>query len=509
MKNYDAIVVGTGNSGLFSALSLINEGLKVLLLDEHNNIGGMSGYSKIGRFEFGNSIHNLYLGSESVSDYKLEKVLEQCGVYDEIKLSEVPNLFRVITRDHDFVMPFGIEEFTKKLNELVPDSIEAVNIFFELALECREAMKYVKENYKNVDYNYLKEKYINFLKVSCYSVSKVLDAIGMPLEAQEIINSMWSFLGNSETQISFVTYATFLLDLIQYGYSVPTYNNYDISLTLLNSYLERGGELKLNSRVVKILTDDNKVNGVKLEDGTLYYSNNVIVNSSLNNVYGKLLDPSVVPREAFKNVNRRKLGGRTLTINLGLNRSAEELGLNNYTYLLYQSLDSDVEYSRMKELLSGNQIAIVHNIANKDISPVGTCALSLTTIYFEDCFGEYVENERYFTDVKEISQRLIDIFEKYTKVKITDYIEEMEIVSPVNNAMVNDYPEGCTYGYLLDGDDDMLPRILNKDKENYIEGLFVCGGFDGDVYNYNSSIMSGIDCKDAIMNNIREEENGR
>lgn len=306
-----------------------------------------------------------------------------------------------------------------------------------------------------------------------------------------------------------MTYATFLLDLIQYGYSVPTYNNYDISLTLLNSYLERGGELKLNSRVVKILTDDNKVNGVKLEDGTLYYSNNVIVNSSLNNVYGKLLDPSVVPREAFKNVNRRKLGGRTLTINLGLNRSAEELGLNNYTYLLYQSLDSDVEYSRMKELLSGNQIAIVHNIANKDISPVGTCALSLTTIYFEDCFGEYVENERYFTDVKEISQRLIDIFEKYTKVKITDYIEEMEIVSPVNNAMVNDYPEGCTYGYLLDGDDDMLPRILNKDKENYIEGLFVCGGFDGDVYNYNSSIMSGIDCKDAIMNNIREEENGR
>ncbi|MDE5888980.1 MAG: hypothetical protein K2H20_03065, partial [Bacilli bacterium] len=370
-------------------------------------------------------------------------------------------------------------------------------------------MKYVKNNYQKIDYNYLKEKYINFMKVSCYSVSKVLDAIDMPLGAQEIVNSMWTFLGNSETEISFVTYATFLLDIVENGYSVPTYNNYDISLTLLNSFLERGGDLRLNSKVIKLIVDDKQINGVKLEDGTLYYANNLVVNSSLNKIYGSLLNPSDVPREAFKNVNKRKLGGRTLTVNLGLNRSAQELGLDNYIYLLYQSLDSDVEFNRMKELLSGNQVAVVHNIANENISPVGTCALSLTTIYFEDCFGEYVENERYFTDIKEISRRLIDIFEKYTKVKITYYIEEIEIVSPVNNAVINDCPEGCTYGYLLADNDDMLPRIITKDKENYIKGLFVCGGFDGDVYGYNSSIMSGLDCKNSVMNNMRGENNGR
>ena len=33
MDSYDVIVVGAGNSGLISALTLLNDGYKVLLLD--------------------------------------------------------------------------------------------------------------------------------------------------------------------------------------------------------------------------------------------------------------------------------------------------------------------------------------------------------------------------------------------------------------------------------------------------------------------------------------------
>ncbi len=506
MNNYDAIVVGTGNSGLVSALSLLNEGLNVLLIDEHNNVGGVSGYSKIGRFEFGNSIHNLYLNDMSECDYKLKDILNDCGVSSDVSFSKVPNLFEIVTRDKRINMPFGIEEYIKKMDELVPGSLEKVRVFFDLALECREAMKYINDNEDKVSFTFIKEHYNNFMKVSGYSVSKVMDALDIPLQAQEIINGMWVLLGCSETEISFVTYASFLLDIIENGYVVPTYNNYDISLSLTNAFLERGGNLLLNSKVVRLLVDENNINGVKLENGTTYFSNNVIVNSSLNNVYGKLIDPSLVPREALKNVNRRQLGGRTFTINLGINRSVDELGLNSYMYFIYQSLDSDVEYNRMRELLSGNQIAIVHNNANNDISPVGTCAITLTTVYFEDCFGDYVENERYFTDVREITQRLINIFEKYTKVKIADFIEEMEIISPINIAAINDSPEGCTYGYSLKGMDDTLPRILNRKNEKYINGLYVCGGFDGDAYGYNSSFVSGLKGAKEVMKSIKEDK---
>ena len=49
-----------------------------------------------------------------------------------------------------------------------------------------------------------------------------------------------------------------------------------------------------------------------------------------------------------------------------------------------------------------------------------------------------------------------------------------------------------------------MPRILNKVNENYIDGLYVCGGFDGDLFGYNSSFDSGID----VINSIKNEKVG-
>ena len=37
-----------------------------------------------------------------------------------------------------------------------------------------------------------------------------------------------------------------------------------------------------------------------------------------------------------------------------------------------------------------------------------------------------------------------------------------------------------------------MPRILNNPNEQYIKGLYVCGGFDGDIYGYSSSLVSGL-----------------
>ena len=61
MNTYDAIVVGSGNSGLISALSLLKNKKKVLLLEANNNVGGLSRSVLKGRYEFETSVHNLYL----------------------------------------------------------------------------------------------------------------------------------------------------------------------------------------------------------------------------------------------------------------------------------------------------------------------------------------------------------------------------------------------------------------------------------------------------------------
>ena len=46
MNNYDVVVVGAGISGLVSSLTLLKDGYKVLLIDEHSYVGGSNNVIK-------------------------------------------------------------------------------------------------------------------------------------------------------------------------------------------------------------------------------------------------------------------------------------------------------------------------------------------------------------------------------------------------------------------------------------------------------------------------------
>lgn len=491
MNVYDAIVVGSGNSGLISALSLLNKGNKVLLLEANNNIGGISKGIVKGKFEFDSSIHNLYLKNNN-SKNGINNLLKELNVNDEIRYSSLPEFARIVTPNADYTIPFGVENFVNKMEEWFPGCLQSVEIFIELARECREGLDYVYNHLDEIDYEYIKENYNNFMRIANYSVSKVLDAINMPLVAQELINSLWIYFGSTETEISFVEYATFFINALENGIQVPNDRSYGVSLTIANSFLEQGGEIKLNNEVTNLIIEDEKINGVKLLDGTIFYAEKVVVNSSLNNVYGHLINPENVPRNALKNVNKREVGAKSLTVYLGLNRSANDLKLFNYSYILLDSLDSDAEYNKMLQVNNGNQIAIVHNNAVDDISPAGTCMISLTTMFFGDTFDEYINETKYYDLIDDIVIRLIEIFQKRTGVSIKDYIEEIHVVTPLDCASIANVPAGSIFGYRIKGLDNLLPKLLNRSNENYIDGLAICGGFDGDAFGYNSSLISGI-----------------
>lgn len=490
--NYDVIVVGSGNSGLISAITLLNDKRKVLLLDSNNNIGGFNKGVVSGRFEFETSIHNLYFKDSDKVKNSLNEILNKCSIKDNVKFSTLNEVCKVVTPDKTFTIPFGIDNYIKMVEELVPGSEESLNTFFELAKECREALDYVVHNKDYLDYEHIKDYYNNFMRVSPYSVSKVLDAIGMPLAVQEIINALWIYFGSTETEISFVEYAVFLLNVIEYGLQVPDERSYGVSMMLANNFLERGGEIRLNSKVVNLILDDDKVNGVRLVDGTIYYADKVIVNSSLTNVYTKLIKAEDVPRAAIKNIQRRELGYKLFSVHLGLNRSVEELGLDKYTYILYSGLDSDAESTKMEQFYPDNQFVVVHNNGVKDISPAGTSMITLNTMFMVDCFSDVVGEENYYNLVQNMAFELIRSFEKKVEVSIKEYIEEIKIVTPLDNIKVGDYPDGSVFGYKLKGHDNLLPRILNNPNEQYIKGLYVCGGFDGDIYGYSSSLVSGL-----------------
>lgn len=494
MENtYDCIVIGAGNAGLIATLELAKKNKKVLLLESNLIPGGFGASFKRGRFEFETSLIQITDYGRKDNPGKIYKLFEKLGISEKIEMETIPEAYHVYESEskENYKMPFGIDEYMEKMEEYVPGSYESIKNFFSLAIEVKDALAYIEESKGGINEEILNTEYENFMKVSSHSVDKVLDALKIPKKAQEILTSYWIFLGSPTENLSFVEFATSLHSYISLGGQIPKKRSYEISILLAEEIEKNDGYIKYLSTVKEILFKDKKIAGVQLTNGEIYKTNHIISSVSPTFVYGKLIPNQMVPKEALKLTNSRVLGAQGFAIYLGLNQTAEDLGLNDYTYIIHHSLNSNKEYQYRSSSKNDSSVAVVINNANPLCSPKGTCMINFVSTFFGDAFLRNVTEENYFDLKDKIAKEIINNFENTTGIKIKPYIEEIEIATPVTFARYGGHPEGVIYGYKRTGLDNTLPRMLAMGKENFIPNLRFCGGFDVYASSYSSAYLSG------------------
>ena len=501
MNTYDVIVVGAGNGGLISALKLAKEGKKVLILEANGLPGGAATSFIRGRFEFDASLTEINNYGNKENPGKLYKLFEELGLNEKIEMINLNSTYHIYSANslEDFIMPFGIDAYLNKLEEYVPDSKEKVKKLFTLLEEVEQAMSYIWKNKGNVDFTYLNETYPNFTKVASSSTLKVFDALEIPTKAQYILGAYWIYLGSPLNKLSFVHYGLMLYSILKYGIQVPKKRSYDLSLAIANEIETQGGNIRYFSLVDKIIKTDDGFK-IILDNEEEYYASKVICDISPNTVYGKLYQ-SNIPSLALKLTNSRILGGRCLAIYVGLNQSADALGLNEYNYIIYDTLNSTLEYENMSKITNTSCQATVLNNAINYASPTGTCIMKFTTTYFGDIFDKVITEENYFNLKNELAKKIIEKFETTTGILITPYIEEIEIATPVTFARYTKHPDGVVYGYKGTDLDNLIPRLLNLNNENYIPDLYFCGSFATLLNGYSSTYLSGFLASQMLLEN--------
>ncbi len=508
MEKYDAIIIGAGNGGLMSTLELAKYGKKVLLLEKSNKPGGLATSFIRGRFEFEASLFGLNNYGNEEHPGELYHLFKKLGLQEKVDFVTVKEAYHVYAMDEnvDYTMPFGIMEYMEKMEEYVPGSQNALKKFFVLAEESKEALIYIEQNKNKLDASYLKRNFPDFLKVSTHTVDKVLEAIKMPKRAQEILTSCWVYFGSPTDKLSFVHFAASFFSMIAYGLKIPYKKSGELSLLLEEEIRKNGGEIKYNSMVKEILFKDRKIAGVHLTNGEIYETNHLICNISPTVVFGSLLPESMVPINSKKLANSRILGGKGFSIFLGLNQSPKDLGLENYSYIICESLDSHKEYLNKSSLKTCSSMAYVLNNAIPSCSAKGTTILEFNSPLMQDTFIKNVTEKNYFELKSRIAESIIDAFEKTTKISIKPYIEEIEIATPITYARYTGHPDGSIYGYKATGMDNLLPRMLSEEKETLLENLRFCGSFSSTLSGFGATYMSGHLAAKGTLKDIEKEE---
>jgi prolycopene isomerase len=503
-EDYKVVIVGAGNGGLVAAARLAVAGIKVLLIEQHNLPGGFASSFVRGRFEFETSLHELE-GYGSASNPGSIRILFEKKLGIDAEFLEVPEAYRVITKDIDAVMPFGIEAFIDAVEKEVPGSRESVENFFILGEEIHNAFRYVAKTQGKPDQNVMLKEHQNFLKTASYSAKEVQDALDMPEKASMIMNAYWAYLGLPISRINFTLFCAMITSYIKRGGYIPRLRSTEFTLALDKRIRELGSNIMYNTRVERILVENGKVIGVETSNGIKIKTNHVISNASQTLVYNKLIYPkSEVPEIAYKEVNARIHGLSAFVVYLGLDVSAEELGITEYSYFIMGSdMDTEILYDQWKGLgVPKGQATVCLNVAIPDCSPPGTSIVYITTLFRPEAWAN-VKPEEYVEVKNRIADGLITDFEKALGISIRDHIEEIEVATPQTFARYTRTYNGIIYGYEPESWDSLVPRLMSMNDDTHIEGLEFAGGFGRRGHGYSSALNDGEIAALLVLNKLQ------
>ncbi|MEE8808198.1 MAG: NAD(P)/FAD-dependent oxidoreductase [Lactimicrobium sp.] len=487
MNKYDVIVIGAGNGGLSAAATTSIAGLKTLVLERHNLPGGSATSFVRGRFEFESALHELCdLGTEE-NPGTVRKLFDQYDCRMDWYLED--HLFHLIVPGHtDVVLPTGIEPFCQAMEKAVPGCYDSVKALMDLGRTAVEAQAYAMS--PKASKLVMMTKYADFLRMAGATTRQGMNALGVPEKAQYILETYWCYLGAPADDLDFLTTVQMIYKYVVGHPGQPADKSHRLSLTLADTILRHGGDIWYNCEVSKILIENGKAKGVIVE-GKEIRADHIIANCSPSTVMGRMIDPSIPrPEYPLKLANARHTALELETMYVGLTRSAQELGIHDYSTLIMSDEDPDLQFQKANGKDKGVFIANCLNCMIPNASPKGTCTLFFTT-FGDEKFWAGVKPQDYYK-VKEARMKdWVDYYEKCTGITIRPYIEEITFASPATFCRYLNSPNGTPYGYQVTWLDNIINRLTSMDKEQIYKNLRLTGAACENIDGYNLCYLNG------------------
>lgn len=493
---YDLVIVGAGNGGNMAACRASMMGLKTLVVEKHNMVGGSATSFVRGRFEFEASLHEIPDFGQGEARGMLGHLFDELGI--NMEWLPIPDAFRYIVADGkertlDVTVPHGREEFISYMEAQCPGCSDSLRAMFRASGEIARGLAYVGQSRGNPDMEVLKKDYSVFMRMCGASAGDAFRAMEMPQKCIDIMGAYWPYQGSDLDTIDATRYLLMLDGYFTNGAYMPKMRSHEIANAIQRRARQLGCDYWMETEVSKILTSKGRVCGIETTDGRQAKADAVISNVFPDVVYSKMLDDkSLIPPFELKKANARTYGSRGFCVYLGLDASAKELGIKDYAVFINSSADTKVQYEKTftRSGKGDNVCATCLNVVNPDATPEGTCHFAITTSFAQEAWGD-VTVENYETEKREYALKLIKRYEEVMGIDLRSHIEEIAIATPITFARYLASPQGSMYGYQSAKWDGMSARTLVGGSEPTVPGLFFVGAHGSRLSGYFPTLSDG------------------
>ncbi|MFA5142877.1 MAG: NAD(P)/FAD-dependent oxidoreductase [Candidatus Omnitrophota bacterium] len=289
---YDVVIIGSGIGGLICACYLAKAKQSVLVIEQHNAPGGYCTSFSRGKYRFDVGVR-YFAGIEKGT---MGRILDELSIKKTLGFRQFDPTDKIIDPDGVTYLRANPDDTIIGLQKEFPCEKENIRKLFRFMMD---------PDFLNI-----------YSKVKKMSFAEVINSHFSDERLRFIMNSL-IFCNNGlaadevSAVFAIIIFRNYLLDPGYYlAGGVQSFP--DALVSMLRQY---GGELKLSTKVTRIITKDSIVKGVECEDGSVFDSDTVVANVDATQVFTKLLD--IKSREASV-VNMLEPSNSTFIAYIGL-----------------------------------------------------------------------------------------------------------------------------------------------------------------------------------------------
>ena len=477
-NEYDVIIIGSGIAGLTCGALLSKRGYRVLVLEQHSNVGGYCSSFKRKGFVFNTGVGNV---SGLWEKGPITYLLKELGFKKEELFAR--NKIRFIFKGRE-IDASNLEEFVKALSEMFPEEKENIYAFFDEAKKAYEECYREAEVYGTPLPAYLIVKVFGAKKLLDYPMEhphfydwmnktyqQKLDEFFANEELKTLLCALLGYLGTKPEETAASNALTAVVSYYLYGgyFPKPAQN----FANALRDFIENnGGKVLLKHRVDKILVEKGEVKGVKAGD-KIFRSSIVVANANAKTTFLELVGEENLDEEFVEYIKSLKMSPSSFMVFLGV-----DMDLSDYPTII-ENLDE------------GYSIVINSN-ADPSLAPKGKASVTILTLANYHDFPERGTDE-YSEKKRLLAKMLIRKAEKVIP-NLSEHIIVQDAATPRTFERYTSMPEGAIYSF------DQSINTVRPYFKTPVKGLYLASASTFPGAGIEAVVISGIICANDICN---------
>ena len=357
--NYDVIVIGSGIGGLTSAalLAKINH-KKVLILERHWTMGGLTHEFRRGDYHFDVGLH--YVGEMQRSDLPRQV----CDFISDGQLvwEKMPSVFeRFIYPDFTFEVVDSEAAYTSALVQQFPDERKQIYAYFKAI---HRAAAWSRRHFVTPVMPAWLQPFMRLgnlpsRKLALSTTRAVLDRYFTDSRLKALLASQWGDYGLPPADSAFAIHALIASHYLN-GAWFPKGGGKRVARAILPVIEARGGRCLVNHEAVGILLRDKQAVGVEVEkikggtrEAMRFYAPVVISNVGADLTYKKLL-PASVTIPFLDELRGFRRACSAVTLYIGFKDDPRALGFKGENHWIFTSYEHDGMLDNTEALLQGH-----------------------------------------------------------------------------------------------------------------------------------------------------------